>query len=213
MSVALVIMAKTPTPGRSKTRLCPPCTPCEAALLAEAALCDTIDVVRSAGADRPVLAMDVLSPEWSYPGFELIEQRGDGLAERLRAVVHDVAGPVVIVGMDTPQVTSEQLAAALAATGEGATAQLGLASDGGWWAIGLPTPCPQVFDGVPMSSSGTGRLQLGALRSHFGSVQLLPTLRDVDYWSDALDVAHDAPDTRFAREVHRIAGQSAGDTP
>ncbi|MBI5104514.1 MAG: glycosyltransferase, partial [Solirubrobacterales bacterium] len=38
----LAVIAKAPAPGRVKTRLCPPCTPEQAAALAEAALRDTL---------------------------------------------------------------------------------------------------------------------------------------------------------------------------
>jgi hypothetical protein len=34
---------------------------------------------------------------------------------------------------------------------------------------------------------------------------LLPVLRDVDTWDDALRVAQDAPDTAFARAVRAVA--------
>jgi hypothetical protein len=37
----LLVIAKPPLPGRVKTRLVPPCTPRQAAALAEAALADT----------------------------------------------------------------------------------------------------------------------------------------------------------------------------
>ena len=39
----LIVLAKEPVPGRVKTRLCPPCTPVEAASIAAAALADTLD--------------------------------------------------------------------------------------------------------------------------------------------------------------------------
>ena len=39
----LLVMAKAPVPGRVKTRLCPPCTPDEAAAIAAAAIADTLD--------------------------------------------------------------------------------------------------------------------------------------------------------------------------
>ena len=38
--VTLMVIAKSPQPGRVKTRLCPPCTLAEAASLAEAALAE-----------------------------------------------------------------------------------------------------------------------------------------------------------------------------
>ena len=41
----LIVIAKAPVAGRAKTRLCPPCTPQQAADLAEAALADTLDAV------------------------------------------------------------------------------------------------------------------------------------------------------------------------
>jgi len=42
---AIAVIAKAPAPGRSKTRLTPPCTPAQAAALAAAALADTLAVV------------------------------------------------------------------------------------------------------------------------------------------------------------------------
>jgi glycosyltransferase A (GT-A) superfamily protein (DUF2064 family) len=208
VSAALVIMAKTPTAGRSKTRLCPPCSPEQAADLAAAALRDTIDAARRSRASRRVLAMDVPSPEWTCSGFDVVQQRGDGLAERLAAVVRDVDEPLVLVGMDTPQVTATQLDAMLAAAADETGAQLGPALDGGWWAIGLPVPCAEVFADVPMSRPDTGRRQIESLRRHFPSVRTLPELRDVDHWADALEVARTAPNTRFARAVARVALQA-----
>ena len=53
MRPALVVIAKAPAPGRSKTRLCPPCTPQEAAVLAEAALRDTLDAAARRTGARP----------------------------------------------------------------------------------------------------------------------------------------------------------------
>ncbi len=43
-SVTVAVLAKAPVPGRVKTRLCPPCSPAQAAQLAAAALEDTLDV-------------------------------------------------------------------------------------------------------------------------------------------------------------------------
>ena len=56
--VNLLVMAKAPVAGRVKTRLCPPCTPAEAAAIAEAALADTLDAVAACGAGRRIVALD-----------------------------------------------------------------------------------------------------------------------------------------------------------
>src|SRR5687767_8497603 len=45
----ILVMAKSPVAGQVKTRLCPPCTPEQAAALAEAALCDTLDAALATG--------------------------------------------------------------------------------------------------------------------------------------------------------------------
>lgn len=42
MSVRLLVMAKAPVPGQVKTRLCPPCTPEQAAVVARASLEQTL---------------------------------------------------------------------------------------------------------------------------------------------------------------------------
>jgi len=92
------------------------------------------------------------------PGWEVVAQRGEGLAERLASAFADVGGPVLLVGMDTPQVTADQLRAGLAAL-ERAEAVFGPAHDGGFWAIGLREPDADVFAGVPMSRDDTGAAQ------------------------------------------------------
>ena len=104
----LTIIAKTPEPGRVKTRLCPPCTPEQAAEIAAAALADTIDAVDSRSptrhgwdACRRVVLLDGQPGEWIPADYDVVAQRGDGLAERLANGFDDL-GPGVIVGMDTP---------------------------------------------------------------------------------------------------------------
>jgi hypothetical protein len=101
--------------------------------------------------------------------------------------------------MDTPQITTALLTRALAALAdEGTDAVLGLADDGGYWAIGLNDPTIPVFDGVPMSTESTGRRQLAALRRRGLRVVRLEQLRDIDRYADAAAVARAYPRTRFA---------------
>jgi len=198
----LLVIAKAPVPGRSKTRLCPPCSPAEAAGLAEAALADTLHAVGEAGemlGARTVLVLDGAPGPWTPPGFHVVEQRGEGLDERLAAAFDDVGGPALLVGMDTPQLTSPQIADAVLRLGEpDVDGVLGEAVDGGWWAIGLRRPDPRVFHGVPMSSAHTCEAQRARLRALELTVTELAVLRDVDTFDDALAVAAHAPDTRFA---------------
>lgn len=115
MSGVLAVIAKAPEPGRSKTRLSPPCTPRQAAALAEAALDDTLAAVRAAPViARRVLVLDGAPGDWA-DGFEILAQRGGGLDERLAAAFTDLDGPLFLVGMDTPQLAPELIARGLRA--------------------------------------------------------------------------------------------------
>lgn len=210
-----IVIAKAPVAGRSKTRLTPPCTPEQAAGLAEAALRDTLEAVAAAPAARRVIVLEGTPGDWLPDGFEVLPQRGAELDERLAAAFQDVAadatGGAVLVGMDTPQVTPDDLADAWDALRAPATdAVLGHAPDGGYWSIGLRVQDPALFVGLPMSTERTGRDQEARLREHGRSVALLPELRDVDLIGDALAVAALAPDTRFARALQAI-GVVSGD--
>jgi len=189
-TVALV-MAKAPVPGRVKTRLCPPLSPAEAAAVAAAALADTLEAVSRCSADRFVVALDGDPGPWLPSGFEVIDQRGGGLDERLAAAWDDVGGPGVQVGMDTPHLHHDDLDAALTIL-DSHDAALGLADDGGWWAIALRRADPACFIGVPMSSENTGRAQHQRLVELGLRIAPLLTMRDIDTVDDlaAVSVGH-----------------------
>lgn len=198
----LIVIAKAPVPGRVKTRLCPPCSPEEAASIAEASLADTFDAIRGVPGTCPVLALDGTAGDWLPPGIDVIPQRGRGLAARISAAFEDVGGPSLLIGMDTPHVGTARLADACARlVGPGVDAVLGPALDGGWWAVGLHSPDAGLFDRVPMSSDGTLVAQRARLRARGLRVSDLAPMRDVDTAADALAVAASTPGSRFALAV------------
>lgn len=211
---ALLVIAKAPVAGRVKTRLCPPCTPAQAAELARAALLDTL--AAAAAARRPggrVLALDGDAGDWVPPGFEVIPQRGRELAARLANAFADVDGPALLVGMDTPQAAPQLLDRGLAALADGADAVFGPALDGGYWAIGLRHPDPRAFAGVPMSERRTGLVQRARLAELGLRTAILPLLRDVDTIADAWKVAEAAPGSRFAAALERLLGGPVAELP
>ncbi|CAN5538168.1 DUF2064 domain-containing protein [soil metagenome] len=206
-SPALVVLAKTPRPGASKTRLHPPCTYEEAAAIAAASLHDTLAAVAAARVARRVLVLDGAPPPGVPPGFEVLAQRGRGLGERLAAAFED-AGPSILIGMDTPQVTPALLEHALRSLHEpGIDAVLGHTLDGGYWTIGLRRPDRRAFCGVPMSSARTGAAQRRRLHELGLRVATVKRLRDVDFFDDALLVAQEIPGTRFGRVVGSFGSQ------
>ena len=212
MLMNLIVLAKAPMQGRCKTRLCPPCTPREAAVLAEAALVDTLDAARRSHADRVVLALDGEPGDWLPRYVNVIGQRGVNLDQRIAAAFDDAGGPALLIGMDTPQIVPKMLDDALRTLGRpGVDAVLGSALDGGWWAAGLRRADRGAFIGVPMSTARTGAAQARRFRALGLHVARLPALRDVDRIADAYAVAADAPWTRFAAAVAALpASRLAG---
>lgn len=200
----ILVMAKAPIPGQVKTRLCPPCTPDEAAEIAQAALRDTLDAAMTTR--RPVvLALAGEPGAWLPPGVRVVAQIGGSFNERLAAAWTQLPFGGVQIGMDTPQVTASQLDAAMAQlTLPRTDAVLGPAVDGGWWAIGFRAPEPTAFHGVPMSRQDTCVRQLARLEQLGLATTLLPTHRDVDEPADVAAVAALFPDTRFAEVATRL---------
>ncbi|WP_049579628.1 TIGR04282 family arsenosugar biosynthesis glycosyltransferase [Streptomyces sp. SBT349] len=198
-TTTLLVIAKAPVPGRVKTRLTPAFTPEQAALLAEAALADTLHTLLRVPARRRLLVLQGRAGAWLPPGFEVVPQTGGGLDARIAAAFAHCAGPALLVGMDTPQLTPELLAPV---TGPGGWAPgrawLGPAADGGFWALGMAEPRPELALGVPMSTPETGAAQRRRLAGAGCEVRDLPVLRDVDTPRDAARVAGEAPHGRFA---------------
>ena len=84
---ALLVIAKRPTPGRTKTRLTPPLTTEQAAALYECFLVDTLDLARRVpDTDRLIAFLPAEARAYFAalaPDFELVLQEGAGLGERL----------------------------------------------------------------------------------------------------------------------------------
>lgn len=211
MNATLLIVAKAPVPGLAKTRIAATVGPEAAADLAAAALLDTLDVATSCDAAVVVaITGDVGSAARSdeirdaLASVSVIQQRGAGLAERLAHAHADAAGhgPVVQIGMDTPQVTADDLATADAfVRSDGAV--LGPATDGGWWLLGLDDATrAELLVDIPMSAADTGARTSAALGPDRPKLR---ELRDMDTWADAVAIAAEVPDRRIAMSARRWA--------
>jgi glycosyltransferase A (GT-A) superfamily protein (DUF2064 family) len=198
----MLLVAKSPVPGRVKTRLGAEVGLDLAAEIAAASFLDTVRAcVAAVGVDRCRLALDGDLAESPYAarlvraldGWVVLAQRGDGLAERLAHSQLDLAaeedGPVVQIGMDTPQVTGADLGSLMDMLADD-EAVLADAEDGGWWALGLNDPRRgEHLVGVPMSTPSTGALTREAFERAGLTVGRGPVLRDVDTVADADAVA------------------------
>lgn len=214
LAAQLVVIAKAPVPGRVKTRLTPPFTPRQAAQLAEAALADTLAAVAQVPVARRVLALDGAPGSWLPAGFDVVSQCGGGLDNRIAAALGDAHArlpvPVILIGMDTPQVTPGLLESAIRPLAEGtADAVFGPAADGGFWLLGLRQPDPRLVAGVPMSVAVTGAVQLARLAAAGLRVHQTRCCTDVDNVADAVAVAREIPHGRFAAALRTMAPDPA----
>jgi glycosyltransferase A (GT-A) superfamily protein (DUF2064 family) len=202
----LIVMAKSPIAGRVKTRCCPPCSTIDAAALAEAALVDTLQEAGRVRCCKRVVALDGPVGDWLPAGWEVAVQQGDGLGERLDHAFASVAGPALLIGMDTPQVDHTVLQMAFAALDAGVPAVVGPANDGGFWAVGLRRAPRGLFASVPMSRADSGDALRRELTGHDLDRVDLPGMTDVDDFPTALAVAAAMPlGSRFRAVVGAIA--------
>jgi glycosyltransferase A (GT-A) superfamily protein (DUF2064 family) len=139
--------------------------------------------------------------------FEMVPQRGDSFGERLANAHADAARhgmPVLQIGMDTPQIGPEVLTWAARELVLRGDALLGPADDGGWWALGLPSPqAARTLTEVPMSTDRTGEHTRNALLRCGLRVRPLPRYNDVDTFTDALQAAAES-NGRFAALMHQL---------
>jgi len=215
----MLVVAKAPVPGRVKTRLGADIGERAAAEVAAASLLDTLAAcTAAAGAELCHLALDgdladaVRGPELedALAGWSTSGQHGDGLAARLVRAHLDVpgAGPVVQIGMDTPQVTPDLLRAAAEGTAEH-DAVLGPAEDGGWWVLAVrDARSAGAIAEVPMSGPTTYDDTRAALRGAGLSVGGATAFRNVDTVADARTVAVTAPGGHFARTWREFGSRS-----
>ncbi|MGV0793854.1 TIGR04282 family arsenosugar biosynthesis glycosyltransferase [Mycolicibacterium sp. XJ1819] len=211
----LLVVAKAPVPGLAKTRLAAAVGADVAADIAAAALLDTLDAVAATAVRRRVVALTgrldgaraAAELAARLDGFTVIPQRGEDFAARLANAHLDASegGPVVQIGMDTPQVSADLLTRC-ARRLRGGDAVLGMADDGGWWLLGVTDPvAADCLRAVPMSRPDTGARTLAALRDRGFDVRLVQRLADVDTLED-VDAVRRAcrPDSRFARAARLL---------
>lgn len=206
--LTVAVIAKECLPGRVKTRLSPPLSPEDAAHLAQLSLSSTLETVRQLPARDRLLVMDGAPTAEDAGGFVVVPQVSGGLDEKLAAICDAASGPLLIIGMDTPQFSLHHVAPLLNDWGTGTVvhdAWLGPASDGGFWALALRRPTGTLIRGVPMSTDTTGAHQYARLRAAGLTTGMLPELRDMDYFSDAVEIAAGMPGTEFSSAVAQAA--------
>ena len=185
---ALLVVAKRPTPGQTKTRLSPPLTAEQAAGIYECFLLDTLDLVRQVPGVQPVVAYQPSEAQAYFaglaPDFEHIVQSGSDLGARLDNALTEYLRRgyqhVAIMNSDGPTLPLACLVAAFEHLAGDAEVVLGPAEDGGYYLIGLKRPAPRLLRGVRMSTPHAAADTLARAAEDGLEVALLPTWYDVD---------------------------------
>lgn len=193
----IAFMAKASAPGRAKTRLVPPLTFEEAAVLNTAFLQDVADNVLLAArdCDRPggIAGYAAYGPPGSEDFFRRTLPGGIGLIEAWRqnfgdCLLHTIEqifarghASAVVLNSDSPTLPTAFLvetAAALAQPGDRAV--LGPSSDGGYYLLGLKTAHRHMFENIAWSTEQVAKQTLERAREIGLDVHRLPVWYDVD---------------------------------
>ena len=191
---AVGLFTKPVVPGRVKTRLCPPLTPGEAAVLYRAFLVDLTRMLETADVDWVVFSTDPAGQRDTWPSDaatprEILPQVGDDLGARmLHALRHlngDGSVPAVLIGSDHPTLSPAHLRAAFTALGS-TEMVFGPSTDGGYVLVGARTPRRELFEGIAWSTSTVLAETLDRAEAHGIRCAFLDPWYDVD---DAGDLA------------------------
>jgi rSAM/selenodomain-associated transferase 1 len=192
---ALVVMAKRPFPGQTKTRLVPPFTLEEAAALYESFLHDTLELARAVANVTPFVAYTPADIETAAyfchlaPDFELVAQTGPTLGERLDGVLTGCLDKsfdqVAAMNSDSPTLPPAYLDEAFNRLDDPDTdVVIGPCDDGGYYLIGWKQPHPRLVREVQMSTDQVLVDTLAIAAAEKLNVSLLPPWFDVDNLAD-----------------------------
>lgn len=224
---ALMIVAKQPAPGQTKTRLSPPLDAADAAALYECFLRDTLDIVREARRTidfQPIIAYLPAGAQSYFqtlaPDFDLMLQQGSGLSERLNNATSyclvNGYDQVVIMDSDSPTLPAANICDAFTILDRQADIALGPCDDGGYYLIGLKQPAPDLFLKVTMSTPHVVEDTLTQAKLNGLHVEILPACYDIDFVQDlkrlVMDLEQAPPETaihtRAFLETHPVMSRA-----
>jgi rSAM/selenodomain-associated transferase 1 len=188
--IAIAIVCKTPAPGHSKTRLCPPLRPEEGAALSACFIRDLSATVDELARGDDMASYAVYAPAGTeaqlrllLPAtFRLLLQCEGDLGTRLIAATRELlarhAG-VILVNGDSPTLPASILRAAVEATRRCGVV-LSPAFDGGYTLIGLSHLHERLFVDIPWSTPGVYRKTVERAQEIGVPVSNVPGWYDID---------------------------------
>jgi hypothetical protein len=185
---AIALFAKTPVPGRVKTRLAPPLGPVQAAHVARALLDLTLASIVPAVPARWTLFLDgppdeALRAAARECGLDIEPQAAGDLGERL-AAAFDVlrsrgAARTLAIGADSPTLDPARVREAIESLDD-ADVVLGPTEDGGYYLVGVRDARREIFRDIPWSTDAVLATTLDRARESRLTVRILAAWYDVD---------------------------------
>jgi hypothetical protein len=174
----IVVMARVPIPGRTKTRLVPALGPAAAAALSAAMSADVFATVAATGLPWTIALEGDAAHPWAAALPAPVEPQAPGdLGARLTRALR---GGGIAIGTDAPDLPRAFLIAAAASE---ADVVLAPAADGGYVLVGT-RDATGLFDGIPWSTDRAFAAQRARAEALGRSVALLPEWQDVDTPAD-----------------------------
>ena len=186
-------MTKAPRAGQVKTRLTPPLTPEEAAVLNICFLRDTtaaISATAAKGRARGIAAYTPVGSEGAFAEilpahFELVAQRGEDFGVRLNSAVEDLLKlgfeSLCLINSDSPTVPQSAYARAVEALANAPDRiVLGPSEDGGYYLIGLNKTHARLFEEIEWSTEKVFAQTMERAKEIGVEVELLPAWYDID---------------------------------
>ena len=192
MDASLIVVAKKPEPGYTKTRLCPPFTPQEAAQFYRCLMLDTLELAARVQGVEHCLAYAPIGAHSYFKNlvpqsFSLIPQQGSDLGKRLANTLADRFQygyrKVVVMNSDGPTLPLPYLEQAFQQL-QHYDVSLGMGHDGGYYLIGMKQMQPELFENIAWSSDQVIFQTLDACRRLQLKVYRLPQWYDVDVVDD-----------------------------
>jgi len=189
---AIVVFARAPVPGHTKTRLIPALGAEGAAALHRALLRHALEAASAAAPGRLELwgagddPQGELAALAARTGASLHRQPGGELGTRMRTALDAAVarhGSALVIGSDCPWLDADALHEAQAAL-ERHDAVLGPADDGGYVLLGMRRVDAALFDDIPWGTGHVLALTRARLASLGWSWHELPSRSDVDRPSD-----------------------------
>lgn len=199
MRECLIIFAKEPKKGKVKTRLLGYLSEIRCVNLYKAFLRDTLDLARKIACAHKIIAYDSHGNSPRYlkkiaPRHTFYKQKGACLGERMhntfRFAKDAGASKMVIIGSDLPSLPVSSINKAFGLL-DRVDLVLGPSLDGGYYLIGLKSPCVGLFKGIVWSSPTVLKDTIKNIHKLKKSVALLDKRYDIDDARDLFRLKND----------------------